>query len=189
MEPQRMWNSRERNCAGLAKGKSEWLAGLCFLFLTFPIILLFSFYSPRLSLCVRVLPFTFSHTHLPSLLSSSLLPSLLSFPHLSSLLCTPLVPPSSALLCPPLLFSTPSHPSPANSAGGRQGATSVCNKCKGSGIEVKLRPIGPGMMQQIQSPCHDCGGSGEFIRERDKCKKCKGKRVLEHSHKLEVSVV
>lgn len=61
-----------------------------------------------------------------------------------------------------------------------------CRKCQGTGIEVKLRPIGPGMMQQIQSSCTDCGGSGDFIREKDRCKKCKGKRVLELDHKLEV---
>lgn len=63
---------------------------------------------------------------------------------------------------------------------------SKCRKCQGTGIEVKLRPIGPGMMQQIQSTCADCGGSGDFIREKDRCKKCKGKRVMEFDHKLEV---
>lgn len=42
------------------------------------------------------------------------------------------------------------------------------------------------MMQQMQSMCSDCAGSGDFIRERDKCKKCKGKRVMETQHKLEV---
>ncbi len=53
---------------------------------------------------------------------------------------------------------------------------------------MKLRQIGPGMLQQMQSQCSDCGGSGEFIREKDRCKKCKGKRVNEVDHKLEVCV-
>lgn len=63
---------------------------------------------------------------------------------------------------------------------------SQCRKCRGSGIEVKLRQLGPGMMQQMQSSCSDCGGTGDFIREKDRCKKCKGKRVMETRHKLEV---
>lgn len=42
------------------------------------------------------------------------------------------------------------------------------------------------MVQQIQSACNDCNGSGDFIREKDRCKKCKGKRVLEAEEKLEV---
>lgn len=71
-------------------------------------------------------------------------------------------------------------------AGGKQGSVTRCRKCQGSGIEVKLRQIGPGMMQQMQSTCSDCTGSGDFIREKDKCKKCKGKRVLEVENKLEV---
>ena len=48
------------------------------------------------------------------------------------------------------------------------------------------RPIGPGMVQQLQSACNDCNGTGDFIREKDRCKKCKGKRVLEVDEKLEV---
>ena len=70
--------------------------------------------------------------------------------------------------------------------GGKQGSVTRCRKCQGSGIEVKLRQIGPGMMQQMQSKCSDCQGSGDFIREKDRCKKCKGKRVMELDHKLEV---
>ena len=70
--------------------------------------------------------------------------------------------------------------------GGRHGAVVRCRKCQGSGIQVSHRPIGPGMVQQIQSACGDCGGTGDFIREKDRCKKCKGKRVLEVDEKLEV---
>lgn len=73
--------------------------------------------------------------------------------------------------------------------GGKQGSVTKCRKCQGSGIEVKLRQIGPGMMQQMQNTCSDCHGSGDFIREKDRCKKCKGKRVMELDHKLEVGVV
>ena len=40
----------------------------------------------------------------------------------------------------------------------------------------------------MQSQCDDCGGTGDFIREKDRCKKCKGKRLVEREHKIEVSV-
>jgi hypothetical protein len=35
--------------------------------------------------------------------------------------------------------------------------------CRGSGVQVHLRPLGPGMMQQIQSRCSTCSGSGYNI--------------------------
>ena len=73
------------------------------------------------------------------------------------------------------------------SSGGKSGSVVRCKKCHGSGIQVSHRPIGPGMVQQIQSMCSDCGGTGDFIKEKDRCKKCKGKRTVEVNNKLEVS--
>lgn len=64
---------------------------------------------------------------------------------------------------------------------------STCKTCRGTGIQVQYRQIARGMMQQMQSMCSDCNGSGDFIREKDKCKKCKGKKLVEINHKLEVS--
>ncbi len=64
---------------------------------------------------------------------------------------------------------------------------SSCKTCRGSGIKVTLRQIAPGMMQQMQSMCSDCNGTGDFIRDKDKCKKCRGKKLIEVEHKQEVS--
>ncbi|XP_064393350.1 uncharacterized protein LOC135340861 isoform X2 [Halichondria panicea] len=61
----------------------------------------------------------------------------------------------------------------------------MCTDCGGSGIKVTHRPLGPVMMQQIQSVCTHCGGSGDYIRDKDKCKKCKGKCLVEINHKQE----
>ena len=72
------------------------------------------------------------------------------------------------------------------SSGGKSGSVTTCKKCRGSGIHATFRQIGPGMVQQMQSQCDDCGGSGDFIREKDRCKKCKGKRLIERDHKIEV---
>ena len=64
----------------------------------------------------------------------------------------------------------------------------TCRACQGSGIKITLRPLGPGMMQQIQSVCSTCNGEGEVINERDRCKTCKGKKVLPETKVLEVHV-
>lgn len=56
---------------------------------------------------------------------------------------------------------------------------SQCPDCRGSGVKVQLRQIGPGMVQQLQSHCSECNGSGEVIPERAKCPKCKGEKVCD----------
>jgi hypothetical protein len=44
--------------------------------------------------------------------------------------------------------------------GSRSGKRYECNTCHGSGVQVHIRPIGPGMVQQIQARCSECNGSG-----------------------------
>jgi len=46
--------------------------------------------------------------------------------------------------------------------------------------------LGPGMYTQRTGPCDDCGGSGEMINEKDKCKNCDGKKVVKEKKILEV---
>jgi len=47
--------------------------------------------------------------------------------------------------------------------------------------------MGP-MIQQIQSPCDDCQGTGEVINIKDRCSNCKGKKVLPDKKFLEVHI-
>ncbi|XP_057313639.1 dnaJ homolog subfamily A member 4-like [Hydractinia symbiolongicarpus] len=75
-----------------------------------------------------------------------------------------------------------------NGIGGKEGSVQKCENCNGSGVEVKLRQIGPGMVQQIQQPCRECHQTGEKIREKDKCKKCHGKKVNKERKILECKV-
>jgi len=63
-----------------------------------------------------------------------------------------------------------------------------CKTCNGQGVRVQIRQIGPGMVQQMQSVCPDCSGSGESIKEKDKCTKCKGQKVVKERKVLEVYV-
>jgi len=37
--------------------------------------------------------------------------------------------------------------------GGKAGAERTCDTCSGRGVQIQLRQIGPGMVQQIQSTC------------------------------------
>lgn len=70
-------------------------------------------------------------------------------------------------------------------SGGKKGSVQKCNNCNGSGVDVKFRQIGPGMVQQIQQPCRECNQTGEKIKEKDKCKKCRGKKIVKERKILE----
>ena len=60
---------------------------------------------------------------------------------------------------------------------------------KSSGMKVTTKQIGPGMIQQMQSPCDACGAQGEVISEAHKCKSCKGKKTMKDKKIIEVIVI
>merc|ERR1712004_464092 len=72
--------------------------------------------------------------------------------------------------------------------GGKPGAVQKCPNCRGTGMQVRIQQLGPGMMQQIQSMCGECQGQGERIDPKLRCKKCSGKKVNRERKILEVSV-
>ena len=76
-----------------------------------------------------------------------------------------------------------------NGIGGKEGSVEKCKTCQGTGIFIKLRQIGPGMVQQIQQPCHECGQTGEKIKEKDRCKKCNGKKIVREKKIIECDVL
>ena len=63
-----------------------------------------------------------------------------------------------------------------------------CSPCKGRGMKIFTKQIGPGMMQQIQSACDACSATGEIISEASKCKVCKGKKTTRDKKILEVCI-
>ena len=75
-----------------------------------------------------------------------------------------------------------------NGIGGKEGSVQKCDNCNGSGVDVKLRQIGPGMVQQIQQSCRECNQTGEKIKEKDRCKKCKGKKVVRERKVLDCEI-
>lgn len=62
--------------------------------------------------------------------------------------------------------------------GGKKGAVESCPACQGSGIQVQIHQLGPGMIQQVQSMCSECRGQGERINPKDRCRSCNGKKVI-----------
>lgn len=63
-----------------------------------------------------------------------------------------------------------------------------CSGCKGQGIKMMYRQLGPGCVQQIQAHCDDCGGEGEVMAAKDRCKECKGEKIKKEKKTLEVHI-
>lgn len=72
--------------------------------------------------------------------------------------------------------------------GGKEGAVGKCRNCKGSGMQVRIHQLAPGMVQQIQTVCSECRGQGETIDPKHMCKTCNGKKVIRERKILEVHV-
>jgi len=75
-----------------------------------------------------------------------------------------------------------------NGLGGKAGAVQKCPTCRGTGMQVRIQQLGPGMMQQIQSMCQECHGEGERVDPKLRCKKCNGRKVNRERKILEVQV-
>lgn len=72
--------------------------------------------------------------------------------------------------------------------GGKPGSVEKCGNCNGSGVDIKMRQIGPGMVQQIQQPCRECDQTGEKIKDKDRCRKCSGKKVIKDRKIIECHI-
>ena len=76
-----------------------------------------------------------------------------------------------------------------NGLGGPEGAVQRCTNCRGSGMQVRLQQLGPGIMQQVQSVCRECQGQGERIDPKLRCKGCSGKKVgATHSQQYQMTI-
>jgi len=71
--------------------------------------------------------------------------------------------------------------------GGKAGAVKTCPGCNGAGMKTMMRQMGP-MIQRFQTVCPDCQGEGETIREKDRCKRCLGKKTVVERKVLHVHV-
>ncbi|KAL5367121.1 DNAJ like chaperone [Cryptosporidium parvum] len=71
--------------------------------------------------------------------------------------------------------------------GGPKDAIQYCELCQGQGVRVQIRQIGP-MVQQTQSPCNPCKGTGKTIPVTKQCKKCSGSGSVKERKVLEVNI-
>lgn len=76
---------------------------------------------------------------------------------------------------------------PCEGRGGKKGSVATCTSCRGQGVKVMLRQLGP-MVQQIQQPCNECEGTGEMMNPKDRCKTCQGKKTNSERKVLEVHI-
>lgn len=72
--------------------------------------------------------------------------------------------------------------------GGKEGAVQKCTVCRGTGMQVRIHQLGPGMVQQIQSMCSECRGEGECIDPKLRCKTCNGAKIVKERKILEVHI-
>ncbi|KAF2710037.1 DnaJ-domain-containing protein [Pleomassaria siparia CBS 279.74] len=74
-------------------------------------------------------------------------------------------------------------------SGGKANAkTHACSVCGGRGAKQVLRQVGPGLVTQETVACTTCSGSGELFKDKERCKKCKGKKVTEAKNVLELYI-
>lgn len=70
----------------------------------------------------------------------------------------------------------------------KSGQKYTCETCRGQGVTVQLRALGPGMMQQVQQPCNRCSGSGTTVPPDDVCKACTGQGMMPEKKVFEVHI-
>lgn len=74
-------------------------------------------------------------------------------------------------------------------SGAVAGASEIsCSECNGRGMVMHVRQLGPGMIQQMSSPCGACKGVGRTIPEGKKCKGCVGKKTVKDKKVMEVHI-
>ncbi|PHH58613.1 hypothetical protein CDD81_5083 [Ophiocordyceps australis] len=74
------------------------------------------------------------------------------------------------------------------SGGKDKTKTIICDRCKGSGMHDAIRRAGPSMMRREIVLCDHCQGTGKFYKDKDRCKKCKGKRTVQEKKALEIYI-
>jgi len=72
--------------------------------------------------------------------------------------------------------------------GGKEGAVQKCPGCRGTGVQVRVYQIGPGMITQSQNICPECRGECEIIPARDRCRTCQGKKTIRDRKTVQVHI-
>jgi DnaJ-related protein SCJ1 len=71
-------------------------------------------------------------------------------------------------------------------SGSADGQVETCSKCGGRGAILQKHMLAPGIFQQVQMQCDQCGGEGKSIKH--KCKVCGGAKVVRRPSTFTASV-
>eukprot|EP01012_Entosiphon_sulcatum_P026836 TRINITY_DN3232_c0_g1_i1.p1 TRINITY_DN3232_c0_g1~~TRINITY_DN3232_c0_g1_i1.p1 ORF type:complete len:423 (-),score=85.60 TRINITY_DN3232_c0_g1_i1:49-1293(-) len=74
------------------------------------------------------------------------------------------------------------------SGSKKKGKAATCTDCRGQGIKIMIRQLGPGMVQQMQTVCPTCKGDGTAVDPKDRCTNCSGNRVVTEKKILDVHI-
>ena len=74
-----------------------------------------------------------------------------------------------------------------NGSGNKGNGNSTCRRCNGRGVQVKTIRRG-NFVQQSQTTCPACRGSGRYIAKKDQCMACRGEGIITESQKCEIKI-
>ncbi|KAG5651746.1 hypothetical protein H0H81_007599 [Sphagnurus paluster] len=63
-----------------------------------------------------------------------------------------------------------------------------CATCDGRGFTIVTTQIAPSRLGSSRVMCHSCSGSGQKLKEKDRCKKCKGEKVVTEKKRQEIFI-
>ncbi|KAF8348870.1 hypothetical protein F5887DRAFT_948092 [Amanita rubescens] len=63
-----------------------------------------------------------------------------------------------------------------------------CSTCEGKGWTFTQTQIAPSRFGTSRATCHDCNGKGERLKEKDRCKKCKGEQTVSDTTRAEINI-
>lgn len=75
-----------------------------------------------------------------------------------------------------------------NSTGSKSKRVNQCTTCSGTGFTFTTRKVGPGMIQQFQQTCSNCGGTGETTPPSDRCGTCNGQKVVSEKAHVHIPI-
>ncbi|KAH7925478.1 DnaJ-domain-containing protein [Leucogyrophana mollusca] len=63
-----------------------------------------------------------------------------------------------------------------------------CGQCEGKGWTFVQTQIAPSQFGTMRAKCSDCNGQGNKLREKDRCKKCKGEKTVKEKTRQEIFI-
>ncbi|KIM84281.1 hypothetical protein PILCRDRAFT_68322 [Piloderma croceum F 1598] len=63
-----------------------------------------------------------------------------------------------------------------------------CIKCEGKGWTYIQTQVAPNRIGTSRAVCSECDGHGETLREKDRCKKCKGAKTVKEKNRQEIFI-